>query len=130
MPKASLVSVVDDDPYFRESMGRLMRSLGYTVEIFPSAADFLASSRRIESVCLIADVQMPAMGGVELHRHLIQAGHPIPTILVTAYPNDGVRSRALNDGVVGYLRKPIDEMHLTECLRAALHRGEASDQNS
>jgi FixJ family two-component response regulator len=130
MPKASLVSVVDDDLYFRESMRRLMRSLGYTVEIFPSAADFLASSRLIESVCLIADVQMPAMGGVELHRHLIQAGHPIPTILVTAYPNDGVRSRALNDGVVGYLRKPIDETHLMECLRAALHRGEASERNS
>ena len=130
MPKVSLVSVVDDDPYFRESMRRLMRSLGYTVEIFPSAADFLASSRLIETVCLIADVQMPAMGGVELHRHLIQAGHPIPTILVTAYPNDGVRSRALNDGVVGYLRKPIDETHLIECLRAALHRGEASEQNS
>jgi FixJ family two-component response regulator len=130
MPKASLVSVVDDDLYFRESMRRLMRSLGYTVEIFPSAADFLASSRLIESVCLIADVQMPAMGGVELHRHLIQAGHPIPTILVTAYPNDGVRSRALNEGVVGYLRKPIDETHLMECLRAALHRGEASERNS
>jgi FixJ family two-component response regulator len=70
------------------------------------------------------------MGGVELHRHLIQAGHPIPTILVTAYPNDGVRSRALNEGVVGYLRKPIDETHLMECLRAALHRGEASERNS
>jgi len=107
-----------------------MRSLGYTVEIFPSAADFLASSRLIETVCLIADVQMPAMGGVELHRHLIQAGHPIPTILVTAYPNDGVRSRALNDGVVGYLRKPIDETHLMEFLRAALHRGEGPEQNS
>jgi FixJ family two-component response regulator len=130
MPKASLVSVVDDDLYFRESMRRLMRSLGYTAEIFPSAADFLASSRLIESVCLIADVQMPAMGGVELHRHLIQAGHQIPTILVTAYPNDGVRCRALNDGVVGYLRKPIDEKDLMECLRAALHRGEASERNS
>jgi FixJ family two-component response regulator len=130
MPKASLVSVVDDDLYFRESMRRLMRSLGYTVEIFPSAADFLASSRLIETVCLIADVQMPAMGGAELHRHLIQAGHPIPTILVTAYPNDSVRCRALNDGVVGYLRKPIDETHLIECLRAALDRGEASERNS
>ena len=123
MPKASLVSVVDDDLYFRESMRRLMRSLGYVVEIFPSAADFLASSRLVESVCLIADVQMPAMGGVELHRHLIQAGHPIPTILVTAYPDDDVRARALNDGVVCYLRKPVDEKHLMRCLSAALHSG-------
>jgi FixJ family two-component response regulator len=127
MPKASFVAVVDDDPYFRESMRRLMRSLGYTVEIFPSAADFLASTRLDGTVCLIADVHMPAMTGDDLHRHLIQTGYPIPTILVTAYPDDGVRSRALEDGVVGYLRKPVDETHLMECLRAALHRGESSE---
>jgi FixJ family two-component response regulator len=130
MAKASFVAVVDDDPYFRESMRRLMRSLGYTVEIFPSAAAFLADFRFDETVCLIADVHMPAMTGDELHRHLIRAGHAIPTILVTAYPNEGVRSRALSDGVVGYLRKPVDETHLLECLHAALHRGEASERNS
>jgi len=124
MLKASLISVVDDDPFFRESMRRLMRSLGYTVEIFPSAADFLASSRVAETVCLIADVHMPAMTGVELHGHLIHAGHPIPTILVTAYPDEGVRSRALNDGVVCCLRKPVDEMNLMECLRVALQSDE------
>jgi FixJ family two-component response regulator len=67
------------------------------------------------------------MTGDDLHRHLIQPGYPIPTILVTAYPDDGVRSRALEDGVVGYLRKPVDETHLMECLRAALHRGESSE---
>jgi FixJ family two-component response regulator len=92
MPKASLVSVVEDDPYFRESMRRLMRSLGYNVEAFSSAADFLASPRLIETTCLIADVHMPAMTGIELHRHLIDAGRAIPTILVTAYPNDVDRS--------------------------------------
>jgi FixJ family two-component response regulator len=121
MPKASLVSVVEDDQFFRESMRRLMRSLGYTVEAFPSAADFLASPRLVETACLIADVHMPAMTGLELYRHLIAAGYPIPTILVTAYPDDDVRARALNDGVVCYLRKPVDEKHLMRCLRAALH---------
>jgi FixJ family two-component response regulator len=100
MPKALLVSVVEDDPFFRESMRRLMRSLGYVVEAFPSAADFLASPRLLETACLIADVHMPAMTGLELNRHLIDAGYAIPTILVTAYPDDDVRARALSDGVV------------------------------
>ena len=130
MPKAPLILVVDDDQFFRESMRRLMRSLGYAVEAFPSAADLLASPRLVETACLIADVHMPAMTGVELYRRLIETGHAIPTILVTAYPNEGVRSRALSDGVVGYLRKPVDETHLLECLHAALHRGEASERNS
>src|SRR5690348_13334637 len=106
MPKTSLVSIVEDDPFFRDSMRRLMRSLGYTVEVFPSATDFLASPRLAETACLIADVHMPAMTGIELYRHLIDAGRMIPTILVTAYPNDVDRARALNDGVVCYLRKP------------------------
>src|SRR5262249_15065468 len=73
MKKKELVSVVDDDQFCRESMVRLMRSLGYTVEAFPSAADFLASPRLAETACLIADVHMPAMTGIELHRHLVAA---------------------------------------------------------
>jgi FixJ family two-component response regulator len=120
MPKASLVSIVDDDPFFRESMRRLMRSLGFTVETFQSAADFLASPRLVETACLIADVNMPAMTGIELHRHLIEMGHAIPTILVTAYPDDDARSRALKDGVICYLRKPVDEEQLKRCLHTAL----------
>jgi FixJ family two-component response regulator len=128
--KRLLVSVVEDDRYFRESMGRLMRSLGYTVEAFPSADDFLASPRLAETACLIADVHMPVMTGVELYRRLIDAGHAIPTILVTAYPNDVDRARALNDGVVCYLQKPLDEQRLVECLRAALTSDEAPEENS
>ena len=130
MPKASLVSVVEDDRFFRESMRRLMRSHGYSVEAFPSAADFLASPRLSETACLIADVQMPAMTGPELYRHLIASGYVIPTILVTAYPNDDVRARALIDGVVCYLSKPVDEKHLIRCLRAVLHSGEPPEENS
>jgi FixJ family two-component response regulator len=126
MPRALLVSVVEDDLFFRESMRRLMRSMGYPVEVFSSAADFLASPRLLETTCLIADVQMPAMGGLELHRGLIDAGSAIPTILVTAYPNDIDRARALNDGIVCYLGKPIDETLLTRCLRRAL----GSDEDS
>ena len=130
MPKASLISVVEDDQFFRESMRRLMRSLGYSVEAFPSAADFLASPRLVETDCLIADVHMPAMSGLELHRRLVDAGYAIPTILVTAYPDDDGRARALNDGVVCYLSKPVDETHLMQCLRAALHSDDGNEENS
>ena len=130
MSKSLLVSVVEDDQFFRESMKRLMRSLGYSVEAFPSAADFLASPRLVETACLIADVHMPAMTGLELYRHLIDAGYAIPTILVTAYPDEGVRARALNDGVVCYLRKPVDEEDLVRCLRATLQFGEPSEEDS
>ena len=97
-----------------------MRSLGYCVEVFSSAADFLAAPRHGETSCLICDVQMPGMSGIDLHRSLIDAGNAIPTILVTAYPNDTDRARALSDGVVCYLSKPVDETLLVRCLRGAL----------
>ena len=128
--KKPLVSVVEDDPFFRESMARFMRSLRYTVEIFSSAADFLASPHLAETACLIADVHMPAMTGIELYRHLIEAGRAIPTIIVTAHPSDDDRARAIKDGVVCYLRKPIDEQDLLRCLRTALIAGNAPAQNS
>jgi FixJ family two-component response regulator len=127
MPKGSLVSVVEDDQFFRESMIRLMRSLGYRVEAFASAVDFLASPRLGETACLIADVNMPMMTGVELYRHLLDSGYAIPTILVTAYADDDVGSRALKDGVLCYLRKPVDEKHLKRCLLAALQRSDRPD---
>jgi FixJ family two-component response regulator len=130
MMKKRLVAVVEDDRFFRESMGRLMRSLGYTVEAFPSAADFLASPLLAETACLVADVHMPAMTGIELYRRLIGAGRAIPTILVTAYPNDVDQARALGDGVLCYLRKPVDEPHLVWCLRAALTSGESPEEDS
>jgi FixJ family two-component response regulator len=128
MPKRSLVSIVEDDQFFRESMRRLMRSLGYRVEAFASAGDFLASPRLGETACLIADVNMPVMTGVELHSHLRDSGRAIPTILVTAYADEDVESRAMKDGAICYLRKPVDETHLKRCLLAALaHRERPGD---
>ena len=128
--KTKLISVVEDDRFFRESMARLMRSLGCNVEVFSSATDFLASPRLGETACVIADVNMPAMTGIELHRRLVETKHAIPTILVTAYPNDVDRIRAENDGVLCYLRKPVDEQELTECLRTALTPGETPEEIS
>lgn len=123
MPKRILISIVEDDPPFRESMRKLMRLLGYTVEGFPSAAAFLASPLLAETDCLIADIHMPGMTGVELHRRLVDAGHRIPTILVTAYPDEITRNRALKDGVVCYLCKPVDDELLHRCIRSALQSG-------
>jgi FixJ family two-component response regulator len=125
MPKDFLVSVVEDDRFFRDSMRRLMKSLGHSAEAFSSAADFLASPQLVETACLITDVNMPAMTGIELYRYLIRMGHTIPTILVTAYPNNDARSRALKEGVICYLRKPLDEEQLKRGLRTA-HRSWAS----
>jgi CheY-like chemotaxis protein len=129
MPKPTLVAIVEDDRFFRDSMRRLMRSWGYSVEVFPSAADFLASPHLNETDCLIADVHMPAMNGLELYRHLIASGFQIPTILVTGYADDQTRVRALKDGVACYLRKPVDEEHLLACLHGALQSREPTNDD-
>ena len=130
MAQSRLISIVEDDEPFRESMRKLMTVLGYTVEVFPSARDFLASPLLAATACLVSDVQMPGMSGVELHKHLIKAGHVIPTILVTAYPDEVTRNRALMDGVVCYLAKPVDDDHLERCLRSALDSGKPHEENS
>jgi FixJ family two-component response regulator len=116
----SQISIVDDDQSFRDSMRRLLKSLDYSVAVFPSAAEFLASPELPVTDCLVADVHMPDMTGVELYKHLIETGQAIPTILVTAYPNDGVRERMLTLGVECYMPKPLVEAELIGCLRSAV----------
>jgi FixJ family two-component response regulator len=130
MAKHKLISIVEDDEPFRESMKKLMRVLGYTVETFPSAADFLASPLISATACLVTDVQMPGMTGLELHRYLVDVGHRIPTILVTAYPDEITRDRALKAGVVCYVSKPVDDEHLERCLRSALESGKPLEGTS
>ena len=130
MLNPALISIVDDDQPFRESMRKLVMMLGYTVEAFPSAADFLASRLLSETACLVADVHMPGMTGVELHRRLVERGYFIPTILITAYPDDVIRDRALKDGVVCYLSKPVDDDHLERCLHSALQPGTPIEDKS
>ena len=130
MLNRALISIVDDDQSFRESMRQLVILLGYTVEAFPSAADFIASHLLPETACLVADVQMPGMTGVELHRHLADAGYAIPTILITAYPDEAIRDQALRDGVVCFLSKPVNADHLDRCLRSALQSVTPMKDNS
>jgi FixJ family two-component response regulator len=130
MSNRALISIVDDDQSFRESMHQLVMVLGYAVEAFPSAADFLASRFLPETACLIADIQMPRITGVGLHRHLVDAGYAIPTILITAYPDEAIRDQALRDGVICVLGKPMDADDLDRCLRSALQSGTPIEDNS
>jgi FixJ family two-component response regulator len=122
LSNSSLISIVDDDPSFRDSMRRLVKSLGYAVAVFPSAAEFLASPKLAATDCLVADIHMPKMTGTELFMHLIGTGQGIPTILVTAYPDDRVQERMLSEGVRCYLRKPLEEAVLIDCLHSAVAR--------
>jgi FixJ family two-component response regulator len=116
----ALISIVDDDESVREALEDLIQSVGFRVHAFPSAMDFLAFADIRDTACVIADVNMPRMSGVELFRRLTELGHAIPTILITAYPNEGTRARALADGVVCYLIKPFDDEALIGCVHSAL----------
>jgi len=121
-----LISIVDDDALVRVAMGRLMKAHGYLVQMSNSGASLLSSELHARTDCSIADVQMPGMTGLELHDRLIATGAPIPTILVTAYPDETVRSRALQVGLCGYLTKPFDEADLLACVRLAVEKREAN----
>ena len=122
------ISIIDDDEHFRAALADLMQAMGFTVEAFPSAVDFLASPNVRHTSCLIVDFHMPRMTGTELHSHLVGTGYDIPTILITAYPDDSARARALGQGIVGYLTKPVDEEVLLGCVESALLRAK-SDEN-
>jgi FixJ family two-component response regulator len=116
------VAVVEDDASIREATKHLLRLLGYATASFASAEDFLKSGRMGDTACLITDVHLPGMSGVELQSRLIVEGRRIPVIFVTAFPEEAIRARVLNDGAVAYLSKPLQEEDLITCLDQALKR--------
>ena len=120
----TIISIVDDDASFRETTKCLVKLLGYATAAFASAEDFLKSERLRDSSCLITDVQMPGMDGVELQGRLIAGGHCLPVIFMTAFPQDSVEARVLEKGACGYLSKPLDEEMLLTCLAKALNSHE------
>jgi FixJ family two-component response regulator len=125
-----LISIVDDDEPFREAMTSLMKSLGFEVEAFSSAEAFLGSPRLGSTSCLIADVHMPNMTGIDLHKQLVASGQAIPVILITTYPDDNVRARALAAGVICYLSKTFDDDALLGFVRSALVQAEPGETSS
>jgi len=129
LPAKTLISIIDDDEDFREALQGLMTSMGFTVEAFSSALDFLERTNISDTSCLITDVHMPRMTGIELHRRLIDSGYLIPTILITAYPDESVRIRAMADGIIGYLTKPCDADELLRCVSTALERAERGEHH-
>jgi tungstate transport system substrate-binding protein len=120
MSKAPLISIVDDDALARDGIRELVESLGYKTTTFESAEDFLQSSMVAETTCLITDLQMSGLSGLELQEALRAQGYQTPVILITAYPNDKNRTSALDKGAVGFLSKPFDEASLIECLTTAI----------
>jgi FixJ family two-component response regulator len=126
MSEILFVSVVDDDESVRLAMGRLIQSFGFTVVVFASAAEFLASGHLRDTACLILDMHMPRMNGLQLQAYLAQAGCLMPIIFITAYPDEKVRSQALQAGATCFLEKPFSDATLLNGIRQAL-RLDAAD---
>jgi FixJ family two-component response regulator len=120
LSKVPMIAIVDDDESFRRATASFVRSLGYVAAAFGSAEAFLTSDRIRDTDCLISDVQMPGMTGIELQGQLIARGHHLPVIFVTAFPEVKTKGRALAAGAVGYLDKPFSDQTLIACLNEAL----------
>ena len=127
MSTLSVISVIDDDASVRVATNNLLRSHGYTVHTFASAEEFLRSAHLNDTSCVIADVQMPVMNGVELLTLMRTQGYGVPFIFITAFPDESVRARALKAGAICFLAKPFAAPTLIKCLGTALkgHRGGA-----
>lgn len=121
-----VISVVDDDASIRVAADSLLRARGYTVSTFASAAEFLKSRKLDETSCVITDVRMPDMSGVELQTVVRNQGRSTPFIFITAFPEESARLRALHDGAVCFLSKPFDAPTLIRCVEAALAAGDAT----
>jgi FixJ family two-component response regulator len=114
-----LISIVDDDAHVRGAIRDLVQSLGYAALSFSSADDFLRSGRAAETACLISDIQMPGLSGLELRDCLLAQGHKMPVIFVSAFP-ERYGDKCLKAGAVGFLAKPFRDKSLIECLESVL----------
>ena len=123
LSKGPVISIVEDDAAVRAATENLVKSVGFGVYTFASAEEFLRSNRVAETACLISDVQMPNMSGVELQASLANRGFRIPTIFMTAFPDESVRRRAMNAGAVGFLHKPFNGKALIQFIQDAISKG-------
>jgi FixJ family two-component response regulator len=122
-----MISIVDDEVCARKATEAIIRSLGYELATYESAEDFLSSDHVNSTSCLITDVHMPGLSGVELYRHLSSNGFAAPTIFVTGQPDEATREQMLAAGAVAFLSKPFGKLTLLDCLRAAsLHQTKRS----
>src|ERR1700677_1343617 len=119
----TIVMIVDDDDSIRKAVRRLMKSYGFAVETFASAEEFLGSDRLAKTSCLILDIHMPGMNGLELQKRLVASGSVVPIIFITSFTDDRARAQAMNAGAAGYLAKPFSDDELLSCIYSVL--GEA-----
>jgi FixJ family two-component response regulator len=117
-----MISIIDDDEAVRTATESLVRSLGFGTSAFASAEEFLQSSRLAETDCVITDVNMPGMTGVELQSYLRAHGHTLPMIFITAFPEERIRQCVSAAGAVGFLSKPFDGGAMVQCIDKALGR--------
>lgn len=122
MTQRQVIAIVDDDALIRETLEDLLDSAGYSAAVFSSAHGLLTSKRLATFACLITDMRMPGTTGIELYQKVLAAGHVIPTILITAYPDERVRARAAKAGILCYLPKPVTSEALLACVDEALDR--------
>jgi FixJ family two-component response regulator len=120
VPHTPVIAIVDDDESFLQATISFVRSLGYSAAAFPSADAFLNSNAVENTDCLITDLQMPGMSGIELQNYLLAQGNRVPVIFVTAFPETDARGDALRAGAVGFLGKPFGDENLISCLNKAL----------
>jgi FixJ family two-component response regulator len=120
LQQVPVISIIDDDESVRVATRSLVRSLGFTAHTFASAEDFLQSPRMHDSTCVITDVQMPGLSGIELQSQMLARGCGTPIIFITAFPDETVEARAMKAGAIGFLSKPFDAPTLIRCLDAAL----------
>jgi FixJ family two-component response regulator len=125
MSEIPLTAVIDDDEAIREAVQSLIRSAGFSAKAFPSAEDFLHSGHLQDTACLIVDVQMPRMSGLELQRQLTAANCPIPLIFITAHGDAEMRARALRAGAAAFLDKPFCGEVLLRAVQSALQSSRA-----
>jgi FixJ family two-component response regulator len=118
-----VIAIIDDDESVRVATDNLLRSLGYVVHTFASAEEFLRSPRFNDTSCVIADVKMPTMSGVDLQARLLTDGYSVPFIFITAFPEEALRERAMKAGAICFLTKPFDKPSLIKCLDIALGGG-------
>jgi len=130
MARKPVISIVDDDESAREGTADLIKSLGYIAREFSNAEGFLQSEAMRRTACLITDVRMPGLTGLELYDRLVGSGIAIPTILMTAFPNNRDRAHAMRSGVTCYLSKPFAEDELLACIHAALKDEQAARRKS
>jgi FixJ family two-component response regulator len=117
-----LISIVDDDDSLRNSLANLIRSLGFRTQAFPSAEAFLSSGQARDTACLILDVRMPGMNGLDLQRRLMEMDRHIPIIFITSHADDDAREQALSRGAIGFLYKPCRQEDLLGAVEVALTR--------